>query len=141
MKNSYLFNSCINNKTKNLLQFFFSVFKIVTNIILHYIAGLILDPIAIYSALKLILDDKKKPAEFPVGVLTTEDRDIWSKARKHIESIGNAEVLKMIDSSILNLIFDNEEPTKDYKTLVQRYLHSNGVTRYNMILLHIWCYL
>ncbi|CAH1393922.1 unnamed protein product [Nezara viridula] len=92
--------------------------------------GQILDPIAIYSGLKLILDDQKKPAEFPVGVLTTEDRDIWAKARKHLESIGNAEVFKMIDSSIFNLIFDDEEPTKDYRTLVQRYLHSNGVTRW-----------
>ncbi|XP_014272988.1 carnitine O-palmitoyltransferase 2, mitochondrial [Halyomorpha halys] len=92
--------------------------------------GQILDPVVIYSGLKLILDDKKKPAEFPVGILTTEDRDIWSKAREHLESLGNAEVFKMIDNSILNLIFDDEEPTKDYKTLVQRYLHSNGLTRW-----------
>lgn len=51
-----------------------------------------MEPAHIASCLREILNDKSGVNQYPLGVLTTENRDIWADAREHIESCGNREV-------------------------------------------------
>lgn len=59
-----------------------------------FFLGNVMEPTYITSCLKHILDDKSSPNNFPLGVLTTENRDIWAEARSHLENSGNKEVNK-----------------------------------------------
>jgi carnitine O-palmitoyltransferase 2 len=40
------------------------------------------------SHLKHILDDPRSPAEFPLGIMTSENRDTWSQMREKMVSAG-----------------------------------------------------
>ena len=51
-----------------------------------------MEPYHIASCLKEILSDASPTNPFPLGVLTTENRDNWADAREHLESSGNKEV-------------------------------------------------
>jgi Choline/Carnitine o-acyltransferase. len=75
------------------------------------------------------LDDASPPAEYPVGVLTTENRNTWAKARQHLESIGNADVFSLIDSGIFTLCFDDVEIAGNLHFLLHHFLHSDGCNR------------
>lgn len=102
--------------------------------------GFIYKPKDICASLKWILNEKSPPASNPVGVLTTLNRDDWADYRHHLEMNSNKSALKDIDGSILNLVFDYEEPTKDYKKIIQRYLHSDGSNRYDFVICFILTY-
>lgn len=78
--------------------------------------------------------DLECTAQFPVGVLTTENRDVWADARKHLESLGNSEVLDLIDSSLFNLCLDEVRLGKDRIKTVKQFLHSNGVNRFEIVI-------
>lgn len=39
-----------------------------------------------------ILEKEEYPSDFPVGMLTTEQRDVWAVTREYLESLGNTEV-------------------------------------------------
>ncbi|XP_014256389.1 carnitine O-palmitoyltransferase 2, mitochondrial isoform X2 [Cimex lectularius] len=93
-------------------------------------SGDILDPQTIFTCLKYILNKDLSPAEHPVGILTTENRDKWADERRHLKNIGNADLLRTIDGAIFNLIFEDDEPTTEYAKLIQKYLHSDGVNRW-----------
>jgi len=54
--------------------------------------GNVMEPTYITSCLKNILDNKSAPNDFPLGILTTENRDTWAEARSHLENSGNKEV-------------------------------------------------
>lgn len=96
------------------------------------ISGNILNAQDIYTGLDYILKEPYKAPEFPLGVLTVEERNTWATARSHLENTGNAEVLKVIDSAIFCLILDESQPTRDYKELIRQYLHSDGTNRFVM---------
>lgn len=81
------------------------------------------------ACLKYILDDTTPPAEHPIGVLTTENRNTWAKARQHLENIGNVDVLSLIDSGIFTLCFDDVEIAGDLYLLLRHFLHSDGQNR------------
>lgn len=55
--------------------------------------GNIVPPDHVLDGVRKILAKDEKPADFPVGVLTTEKRDVWGIMRQHLESLGNTEVL------------------------------------------------
>ncbi|XP_073994730.1 carnitine palmitoyltransferase 2 [Rhodnius prolixus] len=93
-------------------------------------SGNILNAQDIYTGLDYILKEPYKAPEFPLGVLTVEERNTWATARSHLENTGNAEVLKVIDSAIFCLILDESQPTRDYKELIRQYLHSDGTNRW-----------
>lgn len=97
------------------------------------ISGYIVEPAIILSNIKRILKSDVRPAEFPVGVLTTENRDLWASARKHLESLGNSQVLDLIDSSLFNLSLDEVVLHSDYIKTVQLFLHADGFNRCDII--------
>jgi len=57
-------------------------------------SGNILPAEDIYACMKQISEDRTPPPEFPLGVVTTTNRDVWAENRSHLESIGNKEVGK-----------------------------------------------
>jgi carnitine O-palmitoyltransferase 2 len=94
------------------------------------ISGNIFDPSYIYANIKYILSDDRPPAEHPVGLLTTQDRDIWASQRHHLLQMGNERIMKIIDTAIFNLVLDEEHFNDDYDKLLRSYLHSDGCNRF-----------
>ncbi|XP_069693874.1 carnitine O-palmitoyltransferase 2, mitochondrial [Periplaneta americana] len=92
--------------------------------------GNILHPTDLLACMKYILDDTTPPAEYPIGILTAENRDTWAKAREHLETIGNSDVLNMIDSGIFTLCFDDCEIADNLQFLLEHFLHSDGRNRW-----------
>ncbi|XP_047103085.1 carnitine O-palmitoyltransferase 2, mitochondrial [Schistocerca piceifrons] len=92
--------------------------------------GNILNPSDIFTCVKYIAEHQAPASSYPVGILTTENRDVWAKARKHLEAIGNADVLKLIDSSIFNLVLDDVSVADDKKYMMQCLLHGDGRNRW-----------
>lgn len=89
-------------------------------------------PEIIFGCLKYICELKTPPAEFPVGILTTGNRDKWAEWRQHLESIGNDKILKLIDGSILNLALDEIDEFSNRERLTniaRQFMHSDGVNR------------
>ncbi|KAK9497585.1 hypothetical protein O3M35_004284 [Rhynocoris fuscipes] len=93
-------------------------------------AGMILSPQDIFTSLHYILNQPIEESKNPVGILTTEERNKWASVREHLENCGNAEIFKIIDGALFCLILDEDTPTRDYKTLIQQYLHSDGKNRW-----------
>lgn len=96
--------------------------------------GNIIAPEIIFGCLKHIIELKTPPAEYPVGILTTENRDKWAVCRQHLVSIGNGEILKLIDGSILNLALDGSDEFSSNRGVLmntaRQFMHSNGVNRW-----------
>lgn len=57
--------------------------------------------------MKYILSIQVNPADHPVGVLSSENRNTWAGLRKHLVDIGNEESLKTIDSALFCLCLDD----------------------------------
>ncbi len=51
-------------------------------------SGNIISPGEALANLKFILEDDRPPAEYPLGILTTENRDTWAKLRTKLEHSG-----------------------------------------------------
>lgn len=81
------------------------------------------------ACLDYILKDNTAASEFPIGVLTTENRDIWAEARRHLIDAGNEKAIKLIDSALFNICLDEEEMNKDPLTMMEQYLHGDGKNR------------
>nr|XP_021182304.2 carnitine O-palmitoyltransferase 2, mitochondrial [Helicoverpa armigera] len=92
--------------------------------------GNLLSPQEILGNLAQIINDNTTAAEHPLGILTTQNRDVWAKQRDHLESTGNSEVLNKIDSAIFNLILDDDTINDDKRVLLKKYLHSDGLNRW-----------
>ncbi|KAG8789941.1 Carnitine O-acetyltransferase mitochondrial [Serendipita sp. 398] len=61
---------------------------------------------------KVVAKADKEGTGVPVGALTSDNRDIWTEARKHLASLGkNAETLERIDSAIVVVPLDDATPT------------------------------
>lgn len=81
--------------------------------------------------MKYILSQETKKSDYPVAVLTTENRDTWAKIRSDLLNDGNADALKTIDSAIFVISledgeFDETNPTPLFKQL----LGGCGYSRY-----------
>lgn len=81
------------------------------------------------GCLDYILKDNSAPAEYPIGILTTENRDVWAVARRHLLEAGNEKSLKLIDTALFNICLDEEEMNKDPYTMMRQYLHGDGKNR------------
>lgn len=92
-------------------------------------AGNILPAEVLMAGLKCVLEDKSSPADLPLGVLTTENRDVWANARKHIKSLNNERFFEKIDSALFNLILDDTVLGKNEKDITRFFLHSDGKNR------------
>lgn len=87
-------------------------------------------PKEIAACLKVVLEDNRPPNKYPVGILTTMDRDRWAQARSHLVETGNREVLKKIDTAVFAMILDDEVIGTDNNKLIRAYLHTDGTNRW-----------
>ncbi|KAG5336020.1 CPT2 palmitoyltransferase, partial [Acromyrmex heyeri] len=87
-------------------------------------------PKEIAACLKIILEDDRPANKYPVGVLTTSERDQWARARSHLVETGNREILQKIDSAVFIMVLDDEIIGTDYNKLIKTYLHSDGTNRW-----------
>lgn len=91
--------------------------------------GDILPPLQIGNRLKYIFDDaaSKRAAEFPLGVLTAENRDVWAGVREHLVQTNNEQALETIDSALFCLALDDnaDYSADDPVPIVQNMLHGD----------------
>lgn len=91
--------------------------------------GNMLRPAEIQAHLKYVLADPAPVPSFPLGFLTTENRDVWASLRDRLGAAGNAESLKMVDSALFCLCLDDES-IKDHIHASHNMLHGNGYNRW-----------
>ncbi|XP_056133382.1 carnitine O-palmitoyltransferase 2, mitochondrial [Lampris incognitus] len=89
----------------------------------------LLTPAEIYSHLKYILSDPSPAPAFPLGVLTSENRDVWASLRNKLLDAGNREVLRIVDSAIFCLCLDDES-MRDHIHISHNMLHGDGCNRW-----------
>lgn len=75
------------------------------------------------------MSDTRPPNEHPVGILTTQDRDVWASQRHHLLQIGNEKIIKLIDTALFNLVLDDETMDGDDKKVIRNFLHGDGKNR------------
>lgn len=92
--------------------------------------GNIESPRTITNRLKFVLNDveSNKAAEFPIGVLTAENRDTWADVREHLEKTHNDAALETIDSALFLVSLDDKAdyPAEDPVPIVQNMLHGDA---------------
>ncbi|KAF3835678.1 hypothetical protein F7725_028236 [Dissostichus mawsoni] len=91
--------------------------------------GNLVEPAEIQSHLKYILSDSAPTAAFPLGVLTSENRDVWAGLRNKLVAAGNAEDLWVVDSALFCLSLDDESMT-DHIHISHNMLHGDGCNRW-----------
>lgn len=77
------------------------------------------------------MNDSKEVAEYPIGILTSTERNKWAETRKYLEKIGNEEVLNKIDTALFVVALDNVIVNKP-SDIVRWFLHADGINRYNL---------
>ncbi|XP_068445866.1 carnitine O-palmitoyltransferase 2, mitochondrial-like [Clinocottus analis] len=91
--------------------------------------GNLVKPAEIQSHLKYILSNPTPAAAFPLGVLTSENRDVWAGLRDKLIAAGNAEDLRSVDSALFCLSLDDESMRDDIY-LAHNMLHADGCNRW-----------
>ena len=92
-------------------------------------AGAIRPASEILLNLQAIVLDDSTHTQYPVAVLTSDDRDPWTSARQELETVrSNTEPLKMIDSALFVVCLDEDEPEKP-EEVTKVFLHGNGNNR------------
>lgn len=92
--------------------------------------GHIISPEKIIGNLRSIIEKDVPFSQFPLGLLTTLERNEWAKLRQHLTQLGNKESLELIDSALLHVCLDDCDIGTDPVTLCRNYLHANGTNRY-----------
>lgn len=69
-----------------------------------------------------------KAPEFPLGVLTAENRDTWASVREHLVETHNDAALDTIDSALFVLALDDKASysADDPVPIVQNMLHGDA---------------
>ncbi|KAM4022060.1 carnitine O-palmitoyltransferase 2, mitochondrial [Anomaloglossus baeobatrachus] len=83
----------------------------------------------IHAHLKHILSDSSPAPEFPLGYLTSDDRNTWALVRQKLNDNGNQEALRKVDSAVFCLCLD-DFPIKDHIHLSHNMLHGSGMNRW-----------
>ncbi|XP_071081825.1 carnitine O-palmitoyltransferase 2, mitochondrial-like [Haliotis cracherodii] len=91
--------------------------------------GNIRPAVEIMANLKYILDEPSPQPEFPLGVLTSENRDVWTAVRSQLVDAGNEATLRHLDSAIFALVLDEEAP-QDPDGVSRLFLHGDGINRW-----------
>lgn len=91
--------------------------------------GNLVKPAEIQSHLKYILSNSTPAPASPVGVLTSENRDVWARLRDKLVAAGNAEVLRLVDSALFCLCLDDER-MRDHIHVSHNMLHGDGCNRW-----------
>ncbi len=99
----------------------------VALILLLYNIGLPVPCQVICNQLRGILADVTPPPDYPLGYLTTLNRDKWAELREEVNQ-HNCEQLEAIDSALFVLCLDDSEYT-EADTLSYAMLHNYGANR------------
>ncbi|XP_076134253.1 carnitine O-palmitoyltransferase 2, mitochondrial [Alosa pseudoharengus] len=91
--------------------------------------GNLVKPAEIHAHMKYILSDTASAPAFPLGVLTSENRDVWAGLREKLVAAGNAEALGLVDSALFCLCLD-EEVMRDHIHISHNMLHGDGLNRW-----------
>ncbi|XP_051930293.1 carnitine O-palmitoyltransferase 2, mitochondrial [Hippocampus zosterae] len=91
--------------------------------------GDMLPPAQIRDNLSYILSDATPPPDFPLGALTTENRDVWAGLRDKLVAGGNGEALTAVDSALFCLCLD-DVALGDAVAASHNMLHGDGVNRW-----------
>ena len=91
--------------------------------------GNLVTPAEIQSHLQYILSDPTPAPAFPLGVLTSENRDVWAGLREKLIAAGNAEKLNLVDSAIFCFCLD-DETMRDHIQISHNMLHGDGCNRW-----------
>lgn len=89
----------------------------------------ILPPEQILARLKFVLQDDIPKNEYPVGVLTTLERNKWASLRHALGDNGNEQALKFIDSALFNVCLDSDDVGDDPYAVCRTFLHGDGDNR------------
>ncbi|KAF7270186.1 hypothetical protein GWI33_016801 [Rhynchophorus ferrugineus] len=84
----------------------------------------------ILARLKFIMEDDIEKNPFPIGVLTTMERDRWATLRHELIENGNQHSLKLIDSAIFNVCLDDISVNGDPYATIRNALHADGENRW-----------
>ncbi|XP_028932337.1 carnitine O-palmitoyltransferase 2, mitochondrial-like isoform X1 [Ornithorhynchus anatinus] len=91
--------------------------------------GNILHPYEIQAHLVNIMQDGVQVPEYPLGYLTTENRNTWAVIREQLLEAGNEESLNKIDSALFCLCLDDIS-TQNHVELSHCMLHGYGYNRW-----------
>ncbi|XP_031173924.1 carnitine O-palmitoyltransferase 2, mitochondrial [Sander lucioperca] len=91
--------------------------------------GNLVKPAEIQSHLNYILSDLTPAPAFPLGVLTSENRDVWAGLREKLTAAGNVEDLRIVDSALFCLSLDDES-MRDHIQISHNMLHGDGCNRW-----------
>ncbi|XP_072294283.1 carnitine O-palmitoyltransferase 2, mitochondrial [Eucyclogobius newberryi] len=91
--------------------------------------GNLAKPGEIHSNLKYILSDETPAPSSPIGVLTSENRDVWASLREKLTANGNGGLLQTVDSALFCLSLD-DEAMKDHIHISHNMLHGDGCNRW-----------
>ncbi|NP_001080201.1 carnitine O-palmitoyltransferase 2, mitochondrial isoform X1 [Xenopus laevis] len=83
----------------------------------------------IQAHLQHILSDNTPTPEFPLGYLTSEERNKWAVLRQKLLDNENEEALAKVDSAVFCLCLD-DFPIKDRVHLSHNMLHGSGLNRW-----------
>ncbi|CAL4150213.1 unnamed protein product, partial [Meganyctiphanes norvegica] len=90
----------------------------------------LLPPSHVHACVAHVAADNTPPPSNPVSILTSENRDVWAKARKELVAAGNEEVLNLIDTAAFNIVFDDTDTGMDPETIYRTFLYGNGANRW-----------
>jgi carnitine O-acetyltransferase len=87
--------------------------------------------LALYRQLDLIYEMAGKESEAPIGALTTENRDVWAKARAQLIAFHpkNKEHLDIIETAAFVLCLDDSKPISREELSVACW-HGDGRNRF-----------
>lgn len=91
--------------------------------------GNLVNPAEIHSHLKYILSDQTPAPAFPLGFLTSENRDVWAELREKLLAAGNGEAITTVDSALFCLCLDDEN-MRDHIHVSHNMLYGNGLNRW-----------
>ncbi|KAL1270007.1 hypothetical protein QQF64_032296 [Cirrhinus molitorella] len=91
--------------------------------------GNLIKPAEVQAHLKYILTDPTQASTFPLGILTSENRDTWAGLRQKLLDAGNGEALHLVDTALFCLCLD-EEVMRDHIHISHNMLHGDGCNRW-----------
>lgn len=89
-------------------------------------SGNIVPPKVLLNRLKHVQNSgvAQQPAEYPIGILTTENRDTWAGVRQHLIDTQNESALKTVDTALFCVALDDQQnDPSTYVPIVQNLLH------------------
>ncbi|XP_023674577.1 carnitine O-palmitoyltransferase 2, mitochondrial isoform X1 [Paramormyrops kingsleyae] len=91
--------------------------------------GNMVKPAEVQAHLRHILSNSTPAPAFPLGFLTSENRDVWAGLRERLLKAGNGEVLHLVDSALFCLCLDDES-MRDHVHTSHNMLHGDGCNRW-----------